>query len=290
MHILLVILDFANQMYQLSIVITIGAHSKVIDVCCKDMREKLGSYIQDFEFIVVNNGAGKEALHRLKEFKLLFPHLTIIHLQHPCAEEEAMRLGLEYAQGDFIVMFADGAIYPVSEIRKLYDAITAYQSCMVVNGKGNAALSGKGMKAHLKGFVLKRFPGQYLEKGYFSALKIFRRSLFYATEKWENVHLSQYFRKHPNRIATISVEHAPVETMALHNFFILPVLPWTILILKGIIWLNISFLFIWSLIAWFSLTTETYFTFTGISLAMLILGYAGLLLTQKRRAVISAIK
>lgn len=283
-------MDFANQMYQLSIVITIGAHSKDIDVRCNDMREQLGSYIQDFEFIIVNNGAGKDIQQRLKVFKQTFPHLTIIHLQHPCAEEETMRLGLEYAQGDFIVMFADGNAYPVSVIRKLYDTITAYQSCMVVNGKSHATLSGKGMKAHLKGLVLKYFPGQYLEKGYFSTLKIFRRNLFYATEKWENVHLSQYFRKHPNRIATISVEHSPVETMALHNLFILPILPWTILTLKGIIWLNISFLFIWSMIAWFSLTTETYFTVTGISLAMLILGYAGLLLTQKRKAVISAIQ
>jgi hypothetical protein len=277
-------------MYQLSIVIAVGAYNKDIIDRCNEIKEQLITYVEDFEFIIVNNRVNRDVLQKLKAFKQSFPHITIISLRHQCAEEEAMRLGVEYAQGDFIVIFADGNTYPVSEIRKLYDAITGSNQYMVVNGRANVAINSKGGKQNLINLFLKLFPIQYLEKGYFSTLKIFRRKLFYPADKWENIGLLQYFNRHPNRVTAIAVEHSLESKSSLNNCFILPILPLSVLVLKGFIWLNIAFLFLWSLAAWFSMSTATYFTGTGISLALLILSYGGLLFAQKQKAVIADIK
>lgn len=277
-------------MYQISIVITIGAYSKDIIDRCKEIKEQLITYVEDVEFIIINNQTSQDILQKLKVFKQSFPHITIINLRHQCAEEEAMRLGVKYAQGDLIVLFADGNTYPVNNIRKLYDAITASNQYMVVNGRGNVAITGKGEKPNLKNLILKLFLGQYLEKGYFSTLKIFRRKLFYPTERWENIGLFQYFNRHPNRVTAIAAEPFTGKQAFMYNFFILPILPLALFAMKSSIWLNILFLFLWSFAAWFSMTTATYFTGTGISLGLLILSYGGLLFAQKQKAIISDIK
>jgi glycosyltransferase involved in cell wall biosynthesis len=277
-------------MYQLSVVITLNKHSKGVLSKFEQIRDALSAVQPDFELVIVSNESNMRAVDDVLTFKNLFPHVVFINLKNKCAEEEAMQLGLEYAQGDYIVLFADGFAYSINDIKMLFNAIKANNALLAVNGCHPNPSKGGSVSEQLKTYILQTIFGKYFDKGYFSTFKIVKRNIFYQSDRLKKTSLFSFFRKHPSRVGSITVKFRGGSGASANNFLILSIFPTSSLLLQWVVRLNVIFLFLWSMIAWFSLAETTYFFGVGTSLILIVLSYFSYYIISRQKAIIADIR
>lgn len=279
-------------MYQLSIVIATRNSSGYIEEHLHRIHDEVSSHIDDIQYIIVIDGGEVEVVDKVLSFKKYYPHLKLISLDNNYGQQAAIQTGIEYADGNNILTFDDDLQYHPREIPKLYDALQRLPEKLIINGysssRNHASFYSK-TSVYTSWIIENIFFRSYRNVHYLTSLKIFRRRLFYKDERWLNVNVYFFWEIMPEVMDFVVVEHHPRQSGNSGYSLIQYLMFFRHIILRITNNCIIVFLFIWSVIAWFALTLNTFVSVVGIMLLALLTNTCLLAKIRKHKVGIKSI-
>ena len=119
---------------KLSLVIPIYNEEKIIDTLFNETTCALEQITHDFEIICVDDGSQDNSLQKLVTYHHQDPRLKVIALSRNFGHQAAYTAGLDYAQGDYVVMM-DGDLQDPPELIQEMLAKAEAEHLDIVSGK-----------------------------------------------------------------------------------------------------------------------------------------------------------
>lgn len=200
-------------MCELSIIIPTVNSSHYIFSTLERIRNTLLNRSLSFEMIIVIDGENQSVLDEVIRFKKQYSQSAkIICFQKNHGQKLAVLAGLENASGNFLVTTDDDLQYNPEDIFRLYDTVVSQPKTQIVCGFASTRNDNKNYIFYFRNILfllLRLFFPSFLNTGYFTPFKLFRRSLLFENNKWLKIQVYHFWTLNPNEIKKISVDHYP---------------------------------------------------------------------------------
>ena len=108
---------------KLSIVIPVFNSKDCLGELVKRVDTVLGANVKSYEIIMVNDCSTDESWLGIEELSLIYKHLKGINLRKNFGQDNAIMAGLNYSQGDVIIIMDDDLQHDPEDIPKLIDGV-----------------------------------------------------------------------------------------------------------------------------------------------------------------------
>lgn len=196
---------------KLSIVIPVYGSAMILPELVRQLQDAITTQLQldgQFEIILVNDCGPGDSWSALRKLAVAHPFVKAVGLRKNAGQHNAIMAGLNYAQGEVVVMMDDDLQHSPYDIPALYHKVLeGYDVCYVSFKSRHHAkwkILGSEFNDRVAQFLLKKPKGLYL-----SPFKAIKREIRNELIKYHgpHVYLDGLILTVTANIATVSVEH-----------------------------------------------------------------------------------
>lgn len=197
-------------MIELSIVIPTYRSENFLKETLNSIHQSLSEVTFRFEYIIVNDGIDENVNEIVIDFQKDVTHAHLINLENNYGQQVATQVGIEFSKGKYIVTTDDDLQYSPEDILKLYNKIIEDDTCSIVCGFSRVKVDKTFLYKFIRMLFLfisnyLYFP-RYRKTNFFTPFKIYRRSLFFDRENFNNKNIYFFWGFDPHSIKSIEVK------------------------------------------------------------------------------------